>query len=348
VEPLRIGIVGAGAIGKHNAQEASRSGAAKVAGVFDTNPKISSQLAGSLGARSHETYASLLEDPTVEAVLLSVPHHLHCDMTIAAARSGKHVLVEKPLANTMAEADEMVQSCRQGGVALGVNFSFRYLARIQEAKRLVDAGALGEIAGVQVASYSFRERGYWMGARSGSPDDWRGSKEKAGAGFLFMNLCHVIDYVYYLSGLKASRVYAEYATRASPVDVEDTVSLCCRFDNGAIGSFSGSSVQRGPSVGEERVWGSRGTLVMRGEGLSFWSTRPIDGKRPGTLHRRSRFSPVRWTAEWVEDFARAVREGREPTISGRAGWENLAFITAALRSMEEQRPVSVPEYPRGA
>ena len=81
---------------------------------------------------------------------MSTPHHLHRPMTVQAARAGKHVLVEKPLANTIAEAEEMIDACRRHGVALTVNYSFRYLPKILKAKELIDAGALGTITGVQI------------------------------------------------------------------------------------------------------------------------------------------------------------------------------------------------------
>lgn len=342
MEPLRIGVVGGGAIGQHNALKAVESRSATVVGVFDTNPKVCRDLARKLSCRGSTSYDGLLEMPEVEAVLLSVPHHLHRDLSIQAASKRKHVLLEKPIANTLREAEDIIEACRAAGVTLTVNFSFRYLPRIQLARKLVQQGALGTIRGVQVIAHSYREKGYWLGARSSSPDDWRTSKEKAGAGFLFMNLCHTIDYTYFVTALKANRVYCEYDTLGSPTEVEDSVSITCRFDNGAIGTFGGSTVRRGPNQEEERIWGSQGSLWMNGEGLFLYSTRPIEGKQPGKVHRWSRFPSCNWTGAWIQAAASAIREGREPEISGQQGWENLAFIATALDSMSKQVALHVP------
>jgi len=344
MEALKIGIVGAGAIAQRNASEAAKSGAAKIVGVFDINHKVARDMAKALSAPFCASYQELLATPGLEAVLLSVPHHLHKSMTVEAAASGKHVLVEKPMANTLDEARDMIAACRQHGVLLTVNYSFRYLPKIQQAKQLIEDGALGDITGVQIIAHQFKDRGYWSWARSNSPDDWRASKEKCGGGFLIMNVCHVIYYIYFLTGLKGSRVYSEYATLGSPADVEDIISVTSRLSNGAIATISASSIMRGADQSEERIWGTKGTLILNAEGFSLYSTRPINGKRPGKMARYEKFAPVSWTAEWVRRFTEAVRQGKEPEISFKEGWENLAFITAAYQSMEKHAPMEVSGF----
>lgn len=345
VEPIRIGIVGLGSIGQQHAREASRAALVDVVAVYDTNQKVSRQLGSSLSATSHQSYEALLDRKDVEAVLLSVPNYLHRDLALQAAERGKHVLLEKPLAITMQEADDIVAGCKRHGVALSVNFSFRNLPRVRVAKRLIDDGAVGEITGVQADHYSFRERGYWHGARSTTADDWRTSKDKAGAGFFFMNLCHVIDYVSYMTSQRASRVYCEHGTLGSPTEVDDSVSITCRFDNGSIGTITGSCIRRAGNQAEERVWGSHGTLTIDDAAIRVHSTRAIGGRRPGKTHTIAISPKAGWIEEWLNEFATAVRDGREPAITGRDGWENLAFITTALHSMEERRALDVPRYP---
>ena len=342
--PLRIAVIGAGAIAQRNAREAKTSGCASIAGVYDVNLKAARDLADTLGATVLPSYEAALESREIEALLLSTPHHLHKPQVLAAAGAGKHVLVEKPMATSVSDASEMVAACRKAGVALSVNYSFRYLSRIQKARELVDAGVLGDITGVQVVSHQFKDLGYWMGARSTSPDDWRASREKAGGGFLIMNVCHTIDYLYFITGLRGTRVYSEYATLSSPGDVEDVISVTSRWGDRAVGSISASSIMRGADVGEERLWGTKGTMILHNGGLSVYSTRPVDGKRPGLLHHYTRFKSLSWTAEWVRRFVEAVRAEREPEISFKAGWENVAFIETAYRSLQERRPLEVPEY----
>ena len=344
MNPMRVAIIGAGAIAQRNATEAASSGACAIAGVFDVNVKVARDMAKRLGTAVFESYEQALASKDVDAVLLSTPHHVHKSMTIEAAAARKHVMVEKPMATTMADADEMIAACRRAGTALTVNYSFRYTPRIQKARELVEAGALGEITGVQVVAHQFKDPGYWMGARSNSPDDWRSSREKCGGGYLIMNVCHTIDYLYYITGLKGTRVYCEYENSSSPGDVEDVLSLTCRWGERAVGAISASSILRGGDFGDERIFGTKGTIILNGDGLSMYSTRPIEGKKPGQLHTYRDFPSVSWTGEWCRRFVAAVREGRDPEISFREGWENLAFITAAYRSQEVGRPVEIPAW----
>jgi predicted dehydrogenase len=344
MHPLKIAIVGAGAIAQRNATEAAQSGSATIAGVFDVNAKVARDMARKLGTEVFGSYEAVLASRSVEAVLMSTPHHVHRGMTLDAAAAGKHVLIEKPLANTLEDAEAMIDACRKAGVGLTVNYSFRYLPKIRKARQLVADGALGDITGVQLIAHQFKDRGYWMGARSNSPDDWRASKEKCGGGFLIMTVCHNIDYLYFITGLKGTRVYSEYATLASPGEVEDIISVTGRWGDKAVGSLSASSIMRGADQNEERIWGTNGTIILSGDGLSFYSTRPIDGKKPGQLHRYASFPTVSWTGEWIRGFVDAIRAGREPEISAREGWENLAFITSAYRSLEVGRPVDVPLF----
>jgi len=347
MKDLGIGIVGAGGIAQRNAREAGNSGVARISGVFDVNHKAARELAKDLKAPVFDSYESLLGSPDTEAVLLSLPHHLHRPMAIQAAESGKHILIEKPLANNLNEAEEIIAACDKAGVRLSVNYSFRYLPKILQARQIVEEGGIGEICGVQAIAHQYKDKGYWAGGRSNSPDDWRGSKEKCGGGFLIMNLCHVIDYLSFVTGLEFEHTYAEYATLASPIEVEDIISVSYRFRNGAIGSISGSSIMRGMEIDEQRIWGTNGSLILNGEGIEFYSTRPVIGKRPGKLHKIRKFPNVSWTAEWVKAFCESLDNGVDPEIGLREGWNNLAFIEACYQSLESGKPRSIREYPGG-
>jgi predicted dehydrogenase len=345
VNPLRIGVVGAGAIAQRNARDAAASGAAELVAVFDVNHKASREMSKALAIPAFASYEELLRSKDVEAVLISTPHHLHCPMTLEAAAHGKHVLVEKPIATTLLDAQRMHEACRDAGVKLTVNYSFRYLGKIRKARQLIKEGALGEIVGIQIINHQYKDAGYWSGARSNSPDNWRGSRELCGGGYLIMNVCHAIDYVWHLTGLRADRVSCEFATLGSNVEVEDIVSATFRMANGSIGCISASSIMRGSGQTEERIWGTNGTLVIRPEGISVYSTRPVDSRRPGKLYDLNKLPDGRWTSDWVRGFANAVRAGTEPEVSFRDAWDNLAFILTAYESMAEGKTLKLPLYP---
>jgi predicted dehydrogenase len=344
MDPLKIGIVGAGAIAQRNAREALKSGSTEVLGVFDINHKVARDMCKALSVPFVPTYEDMLDNPKIEAVLISTPHFLHKEQACKAAEAGKHILIEKPMANNLEEAGQIISACESNDVKLTVNYSFRYLPKIQKAKELVNAGAVGDIVGVQIISHQFKDPGYWSGARSNSPDDWRASKEKSGGGILIMTTCHAIDYISYICSQKTVRVYSEYDTLNSSAEVEDVISITFRLENGAIGCHSASTIMRGHSQSEEIIWGKKGTMVIGHDFLQLYSMRPIDGRRPGKVYKIKKFPTLSWTAEWVKRFAVAVRENKNPDIGPKAAWENLAFITQAYKSMETGHAIEIPPY----
>lgn len=345
MKKLGVGIVGAGGIAQRNARETHDSGVASISGVFDVNHKAARELSRALKAPVFDSYQSLLESPETDAVLLSLPHHLHRPMAVQAAEHGKHILIEKPLANNLDEAEDILRACEKAGVQLSVNYSFRYLPKIRLARQIIEEGGIGEVCGVQAVVHQYKDKGYWAGGRSNSPDDWRGSKAKCGGGFLIMNLCHVIDYLAFITGLDVKHAYAEYSTLGSPIEVEDIISVSYRLENGAIGSICGSSIMRGMEVDEQRIWGTNGSLVLSGEGIQLYSTRPVINKRPGKVHKIRKFPDVSWTAEWIRAFNRSLENGSDPETGRREGWKNLAFIEACYRSLENGKPSTLREYP---
>ena len=102
---------------------------------------------------------------------------------------------------------------------------------------------------------------------------------------------------------------------------------------------------RGMEQAEQRLWGTNGSLLLNDSQLEFYSTRPVDGKRPGKNHKFKKFPNTSWTAEWVKDFVTAVNSDADPSVGMKEAWDNLAFIEAAYQSMEQGRPVDIRQMP---
>jgi predicted dehydrogenase len=343
MEKIGLIVIGAGAIAQRNATEAAKSDMVEIIGVYDTNHKVAREMATKFSAKTYENYEQIYEEDKAKAVLISTPHFLHKSQTVTAANAGKNILLEKPMANNLNEAKEIIKACNENNVLLSVNYSFRYLPKIIKAKELVDKGALGEITGIQIIAHQYKDPGYWKGARSNSPDDWRANKNKSGGGLLIMTTCHAIDYIYYITGLKATTVFSEYDTLNSSAEVEDILSVTFRMENGAIGTHSASSIMRGFEQTEERIWGTKGSIIIKPNSIEYYSTRPIDGNRPGKIYKIKKFQSISWTKEWVIDFVKAMKSGEKPLVSDIDGWNNLAFIRAAYQSMDKKIPVKVEE-----
>src|SRR5947209_6197870 len=161
---------------------------------------------------------------TWTAVYIAVPHDLHAPLTVQAAQAGKHVLCEKPISTTLADADRMIAACAEAGVAFSIAFDAQITPAYQRLHDLIARGAIGEVIGTRIVALIDKPASYWSSGWSGRiATDWRVSKEKAGGGVMVMNSIHDINTVRYVTGLEAQRVYAESATFATPVEVEDYI-----------------------------------------------------------------------------------------------------------------------------
>jgi predicted dehydrogenase/threonine dehydrogenase-like Zn-dependent dehydrogenase len=345
---LRVGLIGCGEIAVANARAIQESGNAAITCVADVNEAV----AADLGRRNKAPYTTRVEEllrrDDVDAVLVSVPHHLHAPLTLQAAEHGKHVMVEKPMATNVADADRMIAACRQAGVRLSILYCQRYLPYVQRAKSLIERGALGGLLGVQLNFYMDKPPGYFTSGFSGRVNtDWRLSREKSGGGILIFNLVHYLDILRYLTGLEVTRVFGEFDNldtqpAGQPVETEDSIAVTLRFANNAIGTITASSVVRGaPYQPHLRLWGTDGQMnLLEPDQHTFYSLRQIDGLRPGRWHPlKAGLGGDR--REFVTRFARSVLNGETPEVSGEDGRVVQAIVEAIYASGERRTAVEV-------
>ena len=346
---LRVGLIGCGEIAVANARAVQESGVAAITMVADVNESVAADMGRRYQAPHTTSVEELLRRGDVDAVLISVPHHLHAPLAIQAAEHGKHVMVEKPMATRLADADRMVEACRQAGVRLSVMYCQRYLPYVQKARTLIEQGALGRLLGIQLNFYMDKPPSYFTSGFSGRVStDWRLSREKSGGGVLIFNLVHYLDIIRYLTGLEATRVFGELDNldtlpAGQPVETEDSIAVTLRYSNQAIGAITASSVARGaPYQPHLRLWGSDGQLnLLEPDQHTFYSLRQIDGRRPGVWHPLGRGGAGGDRREYVARFARAVMNDQAPEISGEDGRAIQAIVEAIYASGERRAPLEV-------
>lgn len=333
---LRLGLIGCGDIAVHNASGAAAAPNVEISACFDPIARLAEDLAARHGARVAATQEELLADQSVDAVLLCVPHDLHAPLAIQACRAGKHVVVEKPLANTLADAVAMCDAAVEHGVWLSTCFPQRYDSKAQVARRLVDAGALGEVEGTLTRLFLDKSPAYWLGGFSGrARSDWRRSRERSGGGVLIMNLSHHLDLMRHLSGLEVEAVSAF----AEPADeVEETIVANLRYRGGALGSLVGGAAVRGSTEEAFSLWGTEGRLNLEPD-PRIYTLQPIPGLRTTRWHSFGRLPVARLRAIFLSRLATAVAEGRPPEVTGQDGLAVQAIIEAAYRSGSSGAPV---------
>jgi predicted dehydrogenase len=267
--------------------------------------------------------AELLADPEVTAVYVATEHHRHGEDVLAAAEAGKHVLCEKPMANSVAECRQMIDACRAAGVALQVAYYRRYYPKMVRMKELLDAGAIGEpvTASVHLAGRLDRERI--------TPANWRLNAELSGGGALVDTGSHRLDLLCWLLG-EPDRVAAFTECREMPIEAPDTESLLIRMASGAhVVSRHGF---RTASDDELEIVGTAGVL----------SATPVDSPVLRLLaggREECWELPRRENVHFplFDDFARRIAAGEPPRYTGQDGMQASRIIEAAYESARTGR-----------
>lgn len=242
---LRIGLIGCGsiALGAHIPALSRLSSLARLDWICDVREHVARDTATSLGV-PHWTgdYHELLRDTAVDAVIITTPEFLHAEQTIAAIQAGKHVLCEKPIAATLAEADAMISAADASGLKFMVAHSRRFTARYQLVREIIDSGELGEIRIVRENERRPRAHyaalnlpvDYWQ-PDSVTQGSWKDSARYSG-GVSRGHAIHEMDLFRWFAGADATSIHAESLITIEGREVPDAITFHITFANGAIGA----------------------------------------------------------------------------------------------------------------
>ena len=282
---------------------------------------------------------TILNDASVEAVAVFTPANTHCDIGLACARAGKHVLMEKPLDTTTARAEALVQGCRDAGVRLGVVLQHRFRPAGMRAAELLASGALGRIVGCSTIIRLWRPQGYY-------DEPGRGSFARDGGGVLISQGIHTLDLMLSLAGSVDQVTGFATTTPVHRMETEDMVCAAARFANGAIGTIDATTAAY-PGFHEEiMITGEHGTMALRGGELSvqFHDGRhervESDIAAGGTGADPMAF-PHDWHRAVMADFITAIREGRDPRVTGEEALRVHRLIDALIETGAKGAPVRV-------
>ncbi|HZW98569.1 MAG TPA: Gfo/Idh/MocA family oxidoreductase [Trueperaceae bacterium] len=337
--PLRVAIIGTGSISQAH-YDGFRAAGANVVALCDVNPVQLAARATAWGVdRTYSDFGEMFAAGGIDAVSIAAPTAVHHPATMAAAKAGVHVLVEKPIALDLGLADEMIAACDGAGVKLVVNHQLRSSAPAKKAKELIQAGAIGRVTHLRL-----RQAHDW-GGQGVRPSF--ATKASSGGGTLLDNGCHLADLARFFGG-RVREVYARVATLAYDVEVEDTANVSLEFGDGAIGTIETAWTATG---WEEGFWiyGTEGALestnrfgppwlrhYYRGTPGGTWdvtdlATYSFGGYKPHTAH--------------VIAFVAAVRGEGQVVCSGVDGREAVRLILAAYASAADGTVVRLADAP---
>ena len=344
--PIRFGIVGCGSASVPVCEAIVASSLAELAAVYDVNADLAQDISQRFQVPAKETFNELVTDPKVDAVYVAVPHYLLAPLTMQALEAGKHTFTEKPLATSIQQVDMLISLAAAQKLALGVFYEMRYAPAHALARELIQAGAIGDIIGIQIQTLIDKPLTYWQsGYTARSVNPWRGIKAQAGGGVVLMNTSHLLDALAYITGLMVTSVSAEIGTLVSNVEVEDMATATLRFNNGAIGSLiAGAHINGAHNEEYCSLYGTEGQLRLPDpyghDPLRIYLKRPWGDFAAEQWHSIPMESvPVYQRA--IEDFVQAVQSNKCVPIGAKAARQVLAVVLGMYQSAAEKRTISI-------
>jgi len=313
-----VAVIGIGMWGVRMGEAARRAGL-DVVTCFARDARRRAAAAERLNCESAPSLEAAIEHPRVGGVLVVTPNEAHADQAIAAAERGRHVFVEKPIADTVAQAERIRDTCAAAGVQLMVGHAFRRLGAARRAKELVDAGRLGTVV---LAEATFSLPGSLPGHA------WRAHRETNPGGPLMQLGIHHVDTLACWLG-PIARSTGRFARVVTPADIDDVGVICLEFASGALGVISGSYVS--PKTFAIRLQGTDAILDLRTD-LSIWpDAQRMDAATTLTLSGEAvGFEERDMLAEELAEFGRCIREGVAPETGAEEGIAALRAISDAL------------------
>jgi predicted dehydrogenase len=328
-DPIAVGLLGLGNSGwfYHAERHLTGSDRYTLRAVCALDAARADAAAARFGAQAYTDWRAVIARPDVELVVVALPHHLHREVSVAALAAGKHVLVEKPMAITTAEADEMIEAARAAGVVLGVFQQRRWEADFQALLAEVARGSIGDVWRAEVAR---SHAGKYRTAGADQPHvgeavlDWP-HRASSGGGISYLVGPHPVDQLLHLVGTPPTQVGGS-VHRAPGEDVDDYIGLDVRFATGVLGRVD---VFRRSGIAPPRfaVYGSLGTIVSR-DGTRL-EVRPLDGPAytAGPFER-----PGRHGAEVYQGLSDAIRHGAPLPVTPEQGRHVVEVLELGLRS----------------
>ncbi|MGH3089278.1 MAG: Gfo/Idh/MocA family protein [Rubrobacteraceae bacterium] len=330
---MKVGLVGAGFIGSVHLNAYAGIPEAEVVGVADFHPEVATAGAALVGARPYSSYEELAASGEVDVVDVCLPTSRHREVALAAARDGKHVILEKPIAGSVAEAEEILSAFDGAGPRLLVGHVVRYFPEYARIKAMVGSGALGTVGVARTSRRSPMLDGW---------NDWYADRRKSG-GVLVDLLIHDFDFLRWSLG-EVERVYAR-GTTGREYNRLDYALVTLRFASGAIAHVEGHWGYPAPFCYSIEVAGSRAMVSIDSTDrppveLVGGPTGP--GESPDVAVGKSPFESE------LSDFVRCLKSGEEPVVGGRDAVEALRISLAAAESMETGKAVEMGRSRSGA
>lgn len=339
---LKIGIIGCGSIAQHrHLPEYEANPYVQIVAVCDSNKKRAKEIANNYGVNMYTDYNELINCEELDAVSVCTPNHLHASISITALQAGIHVLCEKPMATSKADAEMMIGAAEKSGKKLMIGHNQRFVASHQKAKQLIKSGAIGKI-------YSFRTAFGHSGPENWSVDgkeSWFFKKEEAFLGAMGDLGVHKADLIRYILNEEITEVGAFVETSAKTFSNVDDCAVCIlKSESGIIGTLAASWSYVSKEDNSTIIYGEKATLRLEDDPTNSLIIQYKNGEvvKYELNKIQSNATVGQSNSHVIEQFVVSILSDKEPLINGVDGMKSLEVILAAIQSSETKQIVTIP------
>jgi len=326
---LGFGIIGCGAISHMHAGAVNAIEGATLVACSDVSESSLSAFSAQYNITPFNDAEEMLKDERIDVVSICTPSGLHKKFCIMCAKAGKHIVVEKPMALTTDECDEIIEACETYSVKLEVISQNRFKETFRFVKKIVEEGYLGKIVCADIYMKFYRSPEYYASS------NWKGTWKMDGGGALMNQGIHGIDILLFIMG-KVKSVFGYARTLARDIEVEDTASAVVEFENGAIGVIQGTT---SVSPGYPRklvINGDKGSVELIDGDISVWDVKGIEKPDFGVAISHSHNDPMAFDisghVNQISDLMRAVSDGGKTFVDQYEGRKPVELINAIYES----------------
>jgi len=356
-----IAIAGCGKVAHLHAKAIKNIPDARLAAVWSRTASKAEEFAKKYETVASASVSSMVKDHSIDFVIICTPHPFHKSPAIESAEAGASVLVEKPLAVTLQDCDDIINVCKTRNVKLGVISQRRWYSPVKRVKDAIEQGKIGKPVLATVNILGWRDRDYY------ASDAWRGTWKMEGGGILVNQAPHQLDILLWYMG-PLDEVYGIWRNLNHPyIEVDDTAVAILKFKSGAIGNILISNSQKPGIYGKVHIHGENGASVgVQTDGGAMFIPGMVNIAEPPATDLWTVPGEENMLKKWkkldtdfynscdpmvyymqlqIEDFIQAMKNNREPFITGEDGRRTVELFTAVYRSSRDNSPVRFPLNP---
>lgn len=336
---MNFAIVGCGFIAKKHVKAIKEVENANLVAVSDKLPTAMQPYVEEYGVEAYENLDEMLLREDINVVSVCTPTGLHAPLAIKVANSKKHVILEKPIAMTLEETDEIIQACNRNEVKLSIVHPNRFRPVVKELRKILDQNLLGKISHANATVNWNRNQEYYDQAQ------WRGTKEFDG-GVLMNQAIHNLDLLLWFMG-EPEQIYSMEATRLRKIEAEDVSTGVIRFNSGALGLVEASTTAYGQNFEESiTLFGEKGTVKIGGKNAIYFEHLEIEGVEEDEIIKvkeKIKEDPFGIPGHQciIEDMKKAIEEDRQPAVSGEEGRKSLELVLSFYESAKSNKPIQL-------